>query len=441
MPDSKPESLKVLLNLLKRFLQGESGIFKDSFRQDTFVYHYYKEIIRYWSKLNFIIRKTQRALKLKSNLHFAETACLLYATYRIFWEGAPNDEIQKEITLPHSEIKPILEKIPSFSWEIALKNKSEEEKLSILEAFPTFFIKRLNKVMSLDQLKMELKSLNNKPKQGEFTVFIKKEVSQVLDMCFINRLQRDINQNNPIFKVDEHLPFLYHVSAKFLPEILSSELYLSGNLIILDKASAAVVEVFQPKKNRLILDMCAAPGIKTSLISHLTNKCASIFANDFSKKRSITMKGIVEKLQNPQMHLINSDGILLPLRNEERMDQILLDAPCTGSGALYTNPELKWRQSREFLYQNVTLQEKLLDSALNYLKPSGILVYSTCSLYPEEGEYQIQKFIDRLIPMQLPSWMSSSYPIDGKNIPGTARLFPSTHHCEGFFIGKFKKKE
>ena len=74
------------------------------------------------------------------------------------------------------------------------------------------------------------------------------------------------------------------------------------------------------------------------------------------------------------------------------------------------------------------------------LKPKGILVYSTCSLYPDEGEFQILKYKDELEPLDLPNWFGESYEVNGIRIPGTARLFPAQHHTEGFFIGKFKKK-
>jgi len=82
-----------------------------------------------------------------------------------------------------------------------------------------------------------------------------------------------------------------------------------------------------------------------------------------------------------------------------------------------------------------------LGTALKILKPGGILVYSTCSLYPEEGEYIIMNFQDYLEPQNLPKWFSPSYNIEGSVLPGTGRLFPSIHHTQGFFIGKFKKKE
>ncbi|MHA1337708.1 MAG: SAM-dependent tRNA/rRNA cytosine-C5 methylase, partial [Promethearchaeota archaeon] len=68
-------------------------------------------------------------------------------------------------------------------------------------------------------------------------------------------------------------------------------------------------------------------------------------------------------------------------------------------------------------------------------------VYSTCSLYAEEGEMQILKFLDYLEPLQLPEWFGKSYKIDDKEIAGTGRLFPAIHKTKGFFVGKFKKKE
>jgi 16S rRNA (cytosine967-C5)-methyltransferase len=152
------------------------------------------------------------------------------------------------------------------------------------------------------------------------------------------------------------------------------------------------------------------------------------------------MNSLLNQLNVLNVHIINTDSIAFPIRFQNYFDKILLDAPCTGSGTLLTNPELKWRQNEKFLHQNVVLQKKLLQSALKILKPGGILVYSTCSLYPHEGEYQILDILNSLEPLDLPKWFYPSYKIDGNTIQGTGRLFPSVHHTQGFFIGKFKKK-
>ncbi|MHA1919632.1 MAG: SAM-dependent tRNA/rRNA cytosine-C5 methylase, partial [Promethearchaeota archaeon] len=116
------------------------------------------------------------------------------------------------------------------------------------------------------------------------------------------------------------------------------------------------------------------------------------------------------------------------------------DAPCTGSGTFSTHPELKWRQNQIFLNQNVLLQRNLLQKAFFMLKPGGILLYSTCSFYPDEGELQINKVLDKFEMEKLPTWISSSYKINDNTLDGAGRFFPTIHNTNGFFIAKLKKK-
>jgi 16S rRNA (cytosine967-C5)-methyltransferase len=222
--------------------------------------------------------------------------------------------------------------------------------------------------------------------------------------------------------------------------VLRNSLYQNGYLIFQDKASSTVIEALSPAEKDIICDMCAAPGTKTSLIAQWMNNKSHIVAADFLPERVEMMKNLLKQLNVLNTHIINTDSIIFPIRYQHFFDKVLLDAPCTGSGNLFANPELKWRQNNKFLQQNIVLQRKLIQSALNLLKPNGIFVYSTCSLYPEEGEYQILDIIDYLEPLNLPKWVSPSYKINNHTIPGTGRLFPSIHHTQGFFIGKFKKK-
>jgi 16S rRNA (cytosine967-C5)-methyltransferase len=242
-------------------------------------------------------------------------------------------------------------------------------------------------------------------------------------------------------RMDPDISSLLWIPLSQKNKVVINSFYQEGSLIFQDKASAAVIETFSPQQEDKILDMCAAPGIKTSLIAQFMNNKGHILAGEFLTERANMMRSLMKQLNILNVHIINTDSIIFPIRFQNYFDLILLDAPCTGSGALLANPELKWRQNRTFLYQNVTLQRKLLESALKLLKHNGILVYSTCSLYPEEGEYQILEYLDYLEPLDLPKWFSPSYKINNDIIPGTGRLFPSIHQTQGFFIGKFKKKE
>jgi 16S rRNA (cytosine967-C5)-methyltransferase len=242
------------------------------------------------------------------------------------------------------------------------------------------------------------------------------------------------------FLKDSYLEDLITIPSNKKYEVLKSNLYQKGFLVFQDKASAVVTHLLSPQSRDIICDMCAAPGIKTSLIAQGMNNKGHLIAGEFLYNRIRIMSQLLNHLNVLNTHILNIDSIAFPLRFENIFDKILLDAPCTGSGTFLTNPELKWRQNQKFLHQNTVLQKKLFESALRLLKPEGILVYSTCSLYPEEGEHIIMNYLNQLEPQSLPAWFSPSYMINGSELPGTGRLFPSIHHTKGFFIGKFKKK-
>ncbi len=425
----KDNVFNILFKFISRFLKNQSYSFERNETVSSEVIHYFFEIIRNWNKLNYLIKKIQRSVQLNENLNELEMCFLLYIAYRIRFENADLKSIREELLkikiaeVFSNNIENLFEKILKFSWEIALTGKSEIEKLSIKEATPSFLIKKLVNIMDIGTIEENLKVMNNFKDQKNFSAYFFTE------------------EENNYFSKDLEVPNLFHVPINMKGQLINSELFSSGRIIILDKASASVVNILSPNPYDFILDMCAAPGVKTSLISHNTKHKSHIIAIDFSQERAKDLKNFTKNINNHKIFYLNSDSISIPLRTSLKFDKILLDAPCTGSGALLANPVLKWRQNDKFLHQNMVIQEKLLKSAIKLLKPSGILVYSTCSLYPEEGEYQIKKFLEKLIPMELPDWLGKSYKIDGSYILGTARLFPAQHHTEGFFIAKFKKKK
>ncbi|MBY9015571.1 MAG: RsmB/NOP family class I SAM-dependent RNA methyltransferase [Candidatus Lokiarchaeota archaeon] len=294
--------------------------------------------------------------------------------------------------------------------------------------------------MDLETIRANIKQMDGK--EGNETLFFR-----LNDLLFDKNQQgsldfilKELQEQGINVKRDTHFSKVFYTESKNKKNILLNRLYKEGKLVIHDKASFAVTHLLDPQANELICDMCAAPGIKTSIIAQLSQNQAKIIVNDFSKQRLSVTRQLLRKLNVLNTNLINSDGIKLPVRFTNFFDKILLDAPCTGSGTFSTNPELKWRQNEGFLHQNLVLQEKLLKNAINLLRPSGILVYSTCSLYPEEGELQVLKILNHFKPMELPKWFSPSYKIDHQQIPGTGRLFPATHYTKGFFVAKFIKK-
>jgi len=433
------QTLNDLVKLLSKFVERKSGTLSGKYRSNPQIVHYYYNIVRYWNKINYILKRRLNSTNKHLVSNSSDLAKYLIAIYQIAWEKATTLKIIKELNLTKQQSK-LLNKIEFFSWKQALKGKNEIERLSLELAIPSFLINKLLPIMGIKSIKENFEYSKNVEGSETLTFRTNDLWNEKSNRNSIDTILKDLEEHNISVKQDIHFSRLYHTSLKDKKKIILSKSYKDGKLVIQDKASFAVTHLLEPKANELICDMCAAPGIKTSILAQLSQNKARIIASDFSTSRLTVMKHISKNLNVLNSHLINSDSIKLPVRFTNTFDKILLDAPCTGSGTFSTTPELKWRQNEGFLRQNVVLQYKLLKSALELLKPSGILVYSTCSFYPEEGELQIIQILNHFKPMELPKWFSPKHKIDNQHIPGTGRLFPATHQTKGFFIAKFKKK-
>ncbi|MFX1454442.1 MAG: RsmB/NOP family class I SAM-dependent RNA methyltransferase [Promethearchaeota archaeon] len=399
------------------------------------IIHYYNEIVRYWNKINFIRSRVDLNPKTESNIDLSKK---IYCVYRIFWEKASNQTILREL---EDIDRSFLKNIKNFSWKKALAGKTEKEKLSICESIPTFMIDCLLPVMKYGFLKDNLKYMNGLNINTIAYLRLNTLNSNFTLEDLFSLVKRELKNENIKYKEDSDIPFLIYIPMSMKSKIIRNYLYQEGYILFQDKASIAVIQALSPQVRDFICDMTAAPGIKTSLMAQNMKNSGRIIAGDFKFNRLKVMKELLQTLNVSNTYIVNIDSIKTPIRFENCFDRILLDAPCTGNGTFLANPELKRRQNSRFLHQNMLLQEKLFEKALKLLKQDGVLVYSTCSLYPEEGEYLISKFINRLEPLELPDWFSSSYTLNNSILPGTGRLFPSIQHTQGFFIGKFKKKE
>ncbi|MFX1380548.1 MAG: RsmB/NOP family class I SAM-dependent RNA methyltransferase [Promethearchaeota archaeon] len=430
----KDSDIQIIFKLISRLVKKEISSLPVDLRKNPTVLHYYNEIIRFWNKINFVVKKTLRG---SDSLKARTFSKYLYVTYRILWESATEKEIINEII---NLDKKFLHQLKSFSWKKALIKKDDVEKLSILESIPSFMIKHLLPIMKMDFLKENIKFMNRDVDDIEITIRVNNLHRKTSTEDFYKQIIEGLSKDQIEYRRDSDIPEMFWIPLCQKIKVLSNYFYQKGFLLFQDKASGTVIKTLSPREEDQICDMCAAPGIKTSLIAQSMNNKGHIIAGDFLHERIKMMKRLLKQLNVSNVNLINTDSIIFPIRFQNYFDKILLDAPCTGSGNLLANPELKLRQNKKFLRQNIILQRKLIKSALDLLKPNGIFVYSTCSIYPEEGELQILNFIDSLEPLDLPKWISPSYRINNKTIPGTGRLFPSIHQTQGFFIAKFKKK-
>ncbi|QIW23540.1 RsmB/NOP family class I SAM-dependent RNA methyltransferase [Sulfolobus sp. S-194] len=227
--------------------------------------------------------------------------------------------------------------------------------------------------------------------------------------------------------VKDDFDFLFQITRSPF-RISRTEEFQKGEIVIQDKASVYVVTLLDPKPYERILEVGSAPGMKTSLIQQLTNNKAYVIALDISKKRILVQRELMEKLGVENYELIVADGENLPIKE---VDKILIDAPCSNSGTINADPSVFLRLNKNDVIKLSRLQKEILREASKLHKP---VVYSTCSLFPEEGEKIVEKYSDYLI--KLTDDPTHYGYMRSKVWLRVMRFYPHIHGTEGFFISK-----
>lgn len=211
--------------------------------------------------------------------------------------------------------------------------------------------------------------------------------------------------------------------------------YGEGLFYVQDKASCLAAEVAGVQPGMFVLDVCAAPGAKTTYLAQLMQGKGLIFSVDYSARRMAAWRREVFR-----MGVANTEAVLadaranLPLGVEA--DVVVLDPPCTGTGAFGRYPASKWRLTEASVQRMAEVQWRMLMSCSEKVRSGGVLVYSTCSITLEENELLIERFLKwnpefRLQPAS--PWIGDQ----GLNeLKECQRLYPHRHSCNGFFVAK-----
>ncbi|KAF0240083.1 MAG: Ribosomal RNA small subunit methyltransferase B [bacterium] len=210
-----------------------------------------------------------------------------------------------------------------------------------------------------------------------------------------------------------------------------------GLIYIQDAASQLVANLVDAKPGMQIFDACAAPGGKTTAIAAQMNNQGLIIAGDLHLKRVKLIKENAVKLGAKIILPICYDArIGMPFTNKQYFDRILVDAPCTGTGTLRHNPEIKWRLSEDKILELVTLQTTILSNCALLVKIKGKLIYSTCSIEYEENEGVIKEFLAKHANFQV---IKPNLPENLITKEGFARTWPHRDNMDGFFAAVMEK--
>lgn len=210
--------------------------------------------------------------------------------------------------------------------------------------------------------------------------------------------------------------------------------FAQGACSVQDAAAQQAAQLLAAQPGELILDACAAPGGKTSHILELTEDL-DVVALDCDAKRLARVQENLDRI-GLSARLICGDGSdPVSWWQEDRLfDRILLDAPCSATGVIRRNPDIKWLRRDSDIMQLVELQQKILLACWNLLKPGGTLVYATCSILPDENNVQIARFLNQQPDAEL-------VPLHGADTvtkPGW-QLLPGQNDGDGFYYAKLTK--
>lgn len=230
--------------------------------------------------------------------------------------------------------------------------------------------------------------------------------------------------------------------------LINLNCYKNGEIYLQSLSSMLPPLVMNPQKNSEILDMCSAPGGKTTLMAVLTENQANIMACEVNKIRAERLKYNIAMQGTKKINIFNIDASKLD--DFYRFDKILLDAPCSGSGTIQLSDEKSYKNISKAMIEKLSkIQKQLLKKALTLVKVGGEILYSTCSIFKEENEEVVKdilkQFNAEIVPINNIDDKEKNIHILDENLPqlptslqGAITIKP-TNEYEGFFIVKLRK--
>jgi 16S rRNA (cytosine967-C5)-methyltransferase len=231
------------------------------------------------------------------------------------------------------------------------------------------------------------------------------------------------------------------IIAKHGPSLRETASYQKGHILLQDEASQLIGLLAAPQPGENVLDICAGTGVKTTHLAELMDNKGKIAAIDINPGKLASLRELADRLgiDNVETRVGDASTDMGPLW-QGQFDRALVDAPCSGLGTLRRNPEIKWRLRAHDLKSFSGLQKQLLHSAAACLKRGGTLVYSVCTVMPEENEAVIDDFLKHhndFIPTPPPESIDREL-IDKR---GFFRTNTAIHGTDGFFGAVMVKKQ
>jgi 16S rRNA (cytosine967-C5)-methyltransferase len=296
--------------------------------------------------------------------------------------------------------------------------------LSVYYSHPHWMVKRWLARFGEEDVKKLLTSCNERP-----TLSLRINRLKIEPGLFLKKLEE---QGIP-YTGSTHVD--YFVRVKSLSRIGDMGLFRSGMFTIQDESAAMPCLLLGAKPGERVLDLCAAPGGKSTNIAEMMKGEGEIVAIDKYEVKLNQIRSSCERLGLHNITLLATDATTL---ETAQADRVLLDAPCSGLGVLAKKPDIKWKRDVSDLMQLTRMQSAMIDNAGRLVKPGGVLVYSTCTMEPEENQEIVAGFLARNPEFRVEN-AAAFVSRDLVSPEGFVETFPHRHAMDGSFAARLVK--
>lgn len=231
------------------------------------------------------------------------------------------------------------------------------------------------------------------------------------------------------------------VVLKSTAAVAKLKAFHDGLFQVQDESSMLPVTILAPQPGETVLDACSAPGGKATHMAQLMQNRGTIVARDVYEHKLKLIDSAADRLGISIVKSELHDATIPDKSNERAFDRVLLDAPCTGLGIIRRKPDIKWARETKGIESITKWQKTLIQTVSAALKPGGVLVYSTCTLLPEENEEIVRTFLKNnqdFVEDDIAPFLPKALAVHARG--GTLQLYPNRDGIDGFFMARLRRK-
>ena len=307
-----------------------------------------------------------------------------------------------------------------------IKDKEIKDELSIKYSYNPWIVEKWIKDFGQEFTEDLLDANAEKP-----NLYIRTNTLKISRDELIGKLAKEGIKCTKVNGIDEA------IMVQNLKNIEGNELFKLGYFTIQDISSMLVGKIANPEKDSKVLDICSAPGGKTTHVATIMENTGQVIARDVFDHKLKLIKSTVNRLGLTNVSIENRDALKLDDNSIDKFDYVLADVPCSGLGIIRRKPEIKFKEASE-LSGLPDIQSKILNNASKYVKENGTLIYSTCTIHDEENINVVEQFLKENKNFELVPIENINIDLDNQE-KGYIKIYPNIHGMDGFFIAKLKR--